>query len=158
MSVYGYGDVFMGYRYPKRARRAYIVDPEAWTRAAVFNAALAKTNPWVTFLRDRRYYKDISKILQAARDEYYSNPANLRDPERKIALLENELEKLKEEQKVINDNNAELVTQYRYAKKLPFNDAAATALDKLERSKANIQARINKIKSVAGLPEPVAKK
>jgi hypothetical protein len=90
MSVYGYGNVGMGYRYPRRARRAYIAYPKAWTRAAVFNAAIAKTNHWVNFLRDRGYYGKISDLLQAARDEYYSNPANLRDPERKIALLENE--------------------------------------------------------------------
>jgi hypothetical protein len=63
MSVYGYGYEGAGYRYPRRARRAYIADPKGWTRVTVFNAAVAKTNPWVNFLREKGYYKDISKIL-----------------------------------------------------------------------------------------------
>jgi hypothetical protein len=84
----------------------------------------------------------------------------LRDPERKIALLENEWEKLKEEQKVINENNAELLPQYKYGTKLPYNDAVARELEKLENDRKSIQARIIKIRAVAGLPEPkpVAKK
>jgi chromosome segregation ATPase len=112
--------------------------------------------------RYRGYYNEISKLLQAARDEYYSNPANLKDPERKIALLENELEKLKEEQQVIKEHNAELLPKYRYGNKLPYTDAVATALDKLKRDRDRIQARIDKIRAVAGLPAPqpvpVAKK
>jgi chromosome segregation ATPase len=158
MSVYGYGDIGMGYRYPRRARKAYIADKKGWTRAAVFNAVIAKTNPWVNFLRDRGYYNEISKLLQEARDEYYKNPANLRDPERKIDLLTKELEKLSEEQQVINQNYADLLPQYRYSAKLPYDEAVKAALDKLEREKKNIQTRINKIKSVMGAPPLVAKK
>jgi hypothetical protein len=101
MSVYGYRFQGVGYRCPRRARIAYISDPKKWTRAALFNATIAKTNPWVNFLRENGYYKHISELLQDARDYYFINPQNLRDPLKKISLLERKLAKLEEKKCVI---------------------------------------------------------
>jgi hypothetical protein len=47
MSVYGYGNVGMGYRYPRRARKAVIANPEAWARAVIYNKGVVAENPWV---------------------------------------------------------------------------------------------------------------
>jgi hypothetical protein len=67
----------------------------------------------------------------------------LKNPQKKIAILERELEKLGEEQKVINENNVG---------KVPYNEAVAVALGKLQRDKERIQERLDKIRAVAGLP------
>jgi hypothetical protein len=86
--------------------------------------------------------------LQETRDNYYSSPHNLRDPEKNM-ILDRELEKLKEEQDVIKAHNAELANKYRYADKLPYTHAIDAALEKLDKEQANIQARINKIRQAA---------
>jgi hypothetical protein len=80
----------------------------------------------------------------------------LRNPEKKISLIERELESLKEEQDVINKQYKEIQPQYKYAEKLPYEKAVKLTLDKLERQKRSVHNRIDNIRALAGL-QPVAK-
>jgi hypothetical protein len=83
MSVYGYGTEYgMGYRYPKRARKAVIADPEAWVRAAIYNKGVVAENPWVANLRKNKVYDKIRAILQEAKELYVP-----KDPEKSRVAL-----------------------------------------------------------------------
>jgi chromosome segregation ATPase len=161
MSVYGYGTEYgMGYRYPRRPRKAYIGKDQVklWTKAAVFNTAIANTNPWVKFLREHGYYKKISDALQEARTEYYKNLENLRNPDKNIALLERQLETLKEEQDAISKNYPDIADQYKYAEKLPYQNAVNETIKKLERQMNIISSRIADLKELKKLKLAAAKK
>jgi hypothetical protein len=70
MSVYGYGNLGMGYRYPRRAPKAVIADSEAWARAAIYNKGVVAENPWVIHLRKSGVYDQIRDLLQEARKTY----------------------------------------------------------------------------------------
>jgi hypothetical protein len=157
MSVYGYGTMYgEGYRYPRRARKAYIGadNAEKWTKAAVFNTAVARANPWVKFLRENGYYKQISNILQDARLEYYKKPENLgtvNDINRKLTLLERQLESLGEEQDVIQKNYKGLASAYQTTKaatKVSYDEAVNETINKLKRQMANINNRIATLKQI----------
>jgi hypothetical protein len=63
MSVYGYGNVYgMGYRYPRRARKAVIAEPEKWARAAIYNRGVVAENPWVRHLKKRCLQRNLKII------------------------------------------------------------------------------------------------
>jgi hypothetical protein len=47
MSVYGYGNFVGGHVYPKIKRTYEYAEPEKWAKAAIYNAAIVKENPWV---------------------------------------------------------------------------------------------------------------
>jgi hypothetical protein len=72
MSVYGYGTEYgMGYRYPRRARKAVIADPEAWTRAAIYNNGVVAENPWVQYLKKKGVYDQIKRYYREQRKTMY---------------------------------------------------------------------------------------
>jgi DNA repair exonuclease SbcCD ATPase subunit len=158
--MYGYGNVGMGYRYPRRSRKAYIGadNAKAWTKAAIFNTAVANNNPWVNFLRNNGYYQKISNLLQEARSKYYVDiPASRENLDRKIETLERQLESLKEEQGVINQNYADLEPLYnqkynKYLKTYPYAKAYKDTISKLDRDIANIEGRINLLRKLKEAP------
>jgi hypothetical protein len=116
MSVYGYG-----YRYPKRARKAVIANPEAWARAAIYNKGVVAENPWVQHLRQKGVYDQIRAILQEAKKDYV--PKN---PEKRKANLMRELNNLQDEYLAIAGDYPRLKEHYPY--KAVSYDAAKKAL------------------------------
>jgi hypothetical protein len=103
----GYGMYGQGYRYPGRKRRLTVetyFPPEAQpqlVRAAVFNRAIAKKNPWLTFLHENKYFEQIRNILKDAAAEYRKtnpiNPKQKRNLERQSTRLQAELNILQNE-------------------------------------------------------------
>jgi hypothetical protein len=100
----GYGMYGQGYRYPRRRRKLTVetyYPPEAQPqliRAAVFNRALASTNPWVQHLKDKGVYNEIRKLLQAARATYKP-----KESEKRTKQLERQLTKLKAELEILEN-------------------------------------------------------
>jgi chaperonin cofactor prefoldin len=103
----GYGMYGQGYRYPRRKRRLTVesyfspeVQPQL-IRAAVFNRAIAKKNPWLTFLHDKDYFNRIRTILKEAAAEYRkTNPVTQKQRknlERQSTRLQAELNILQNE-------------------------------------------------------------
>jgi hypothetical protein len=72
----GYGMYGQGYRYPRRQRQLTVqtyFSPKAQPqliRAAVFNRAIAKSNPWLQFLHENKYFEQIRNILKDAAAKY----------------------------------------------------------------------------------------
>jgi hypothetical protein len=93
MSIYGYGNVYgLGYRYPRRARKAVIDNSEAWARAAIYNKGVVAEKPWVQHLRKTGVYDKISELLQEAKATYV--PKN---PEKRRQNLIRELRNFEDE-------------------------------------------------------------
>jgi hypothetical protein len=86
----------MGYKYPRRARAAYVAEPEKWTRAVIFNRAVAANNPWIQHLINTLTYDEIRAALQEARASYKP-----KDPKKREDILKNEIRKLQEEYQTI---------------------------------------------------------
>jgi hypothetical protein len=140
MSVYGYEDVGMGYRYSRRARKAVIANPEAWARAAIYNKGVMNENPWVKHVKQKGVYQQISALLQEARKDYI-----LLDPEKRKKILMRELENLRDEYVAIDENYPELKQEYKY--KLRYDEAKKATLDRLMR-------RANAIANELGIQVP----
>jgi hypothetical protein len=94
-NMYGYGLEGYGYRYPKRKRRLTVetyypekVYPDV-IRAATFNRALAKKNPWIEHLDSSGFYTKVRELLQEARKTYKP-----KDPAKRAKVLDRELTKL----------------------------------------------------------------
>jgi hypothetical protein len=72
----GYGMYGQGYRYPKRQRQLTVktyFSPEMQPqliRAAVFNRAIAKKNPWLQFLEKEKVFQQIRDLLKQKAAEY----------------------------------------------------------------------------------------
>jgi DNA repair exonuclease SbcCD ATPase subunit len=165
MSLYGYGYEGMGYRYPKRPRKAYIgKDQEKlWTRAAVFNTAIANNNPWVKFLRDNKYYDEIKDVFQRARQAYYSKRpyTNVSDVQRKIGQLERQLETLRKEHAVIEKTAPDLTDVYastKVASSVPYAQAVDLTKNKLRNEINRINSRIAELESIKEQLRLAAKK
>jgi hypothetical protein len=140
MSVYGYDDLGMGYRYPRRARKAVIADPEKWARAAIYNKGVVEENPWVQHLKQKGVYDQIRAILQEAKKDYV--PKN---PEKKKTNLMRELNNLQDEYYAISGDYPKLKEQYPY-KAVSYDAAKKALLDKLI-SRANAIANELGVKS-----------
>jgi hypothetical protein len=130
MSLYGYGFEGMGYRYPRRARKAVIADPKAWARAAIYNKGVVEENPWVTHLRNTGVYDKIRELLESARATYV--PKN---PEKRKQNLIRQLRNLEDEYRAISGDYPDLKAAYKY-KAMPY-DAAREAVMKQIAKKAN---------------------
>jgi hypothetical protein len=140
MSVYGYGNVGMGYRYPRCERKAVIVNPEAWARAAIYNKGVVAENPWVQHLRQKGVYDQIRAILQEAKKDYV--PKN---PEKRRESLARELKNLEDEYIAISRDYPNLRAGYKY-KTLNCDQARDRALDQII-SRANAISKETGIKS-----------
>jgi hypothetical protein len=126
MSVYGYGTEYgMGYRYPRRARKAVIAEPEKWARAAIYNKGVVADNPWVQHLKQKGVYDQIRALLQEAKKDYV--PKN---PEKRKASLMRELENLQDEYNTLAVDYPKLRENYRY-KTLSYDDARHNAIAKI---------------------------
>jgi hypothetical protein len=93
-NMYGYGLEGYGYRYPKRKRRLAVetyypenVYPDV-IRAATFNHALARKNPWIEHLEKSQFYDKVRQLLQEARKTYKP-----KDPAKRAKVLDRELTK-----------------------------------------------------------------
>jgi CRISPR/Cas system CSM-associated protein Csm3 (group 7 of RAMP superfamily) len=155
MSLYGYGYEGMGYRYPRRPRKAYIGEKQAqtWTKAAVFNTAISRSNPWVDFLRNNNYYDEIKDVFRRAREAYYQKyPLNdLPVVERKLDLLKKQLDTLKEEGDVIERNAPGLADIYattKVAKRVSYGDAVEETKARLRNEIDRINSRIAELEAV----------
>jgi hypothetical protein len=136
MSLYGYG-----YRYPRRARKAVIADPEKWARAAIYNKGVVAENPWVQHLRKKGVYDEISRLLQEAKKDYV--PKN---PEKRKIALNRELQNLQDEYLAIAADYPKLKEQYPY-KTMTYDAAKKAYLDKLIN-------RANTIANELGIESP----
>jgi hypothetical protein len=97
----GYGMYGQGYRYPRRRRRLTVetyFPPEAQpalVRAAVFNRAIAKKNPWLQFLEKENVFGQIRDLLKQKAAEYRAKkpvtPKDKRALERQSTRLQAEL-------------------------------------------------------------------
>jgi DNA repair exonuclease SbcCD ATPase subunit len=163
--MYGYGELYgSGYRYPRRPRKAYIgKDQEKlWTRAAVFNTAIANNNPWVKFLREN-YYDEIKDVFRRARQAYYSKRpyTNVSDVQRKISQLEKQLETLREEHGVIEKTAPDLTDVYastKVASSIPYAQAVDLTKNKLRNEINRINSRIAELESIKEQLKLAAKK
>jgi DNA repair exonuclease SbcCD ATPase subunit len=167
MSIYGYGQLYgSGYRYPRRPRKAYIgKDQEKlWTRAAVFNTAIANKNPWVEFLRSKNFYDELRDKLRDLRVEYYQKHrpyTSVTDVQRKISQLEKQLDTLREERDVIERTAPDLTEVYagtKVAQKLPYAQAVDLTKSKLNKEINSINARIAELESMKEQLRLAAKK
>jgi hypothetical protein len=139
MSVYGYGNVGMGYRYPKRARKAVIAEPEKWARAAIYNKGVVAENPWVQHLKKKGVYDQIRLLLQEAKKDYV--PKN---PEKRRISLMREMENLRDEYATLATDYPNLRQNYPY-KVLSYDDARQSVMTKLLN-------RIDAISRQLGIP------
>jgi Lon protease-like protein len=160
MSLYGYG-----YRYPRRSRKAYIGEKQAqaWTKAAVFNTALSRANPWVEFLKEKGVYDDIREKFRQARIEYFKKHPykDLPVVERKIDLLKKQLDTLKEESDVITRNAPDLADLYastRVASKVSYDKAVDETKARLRNEIDRINSRIAELQAVKEQLMAAAKK
>jgi hypothetical protein len=141
MSLYGYGFEGMGYRYPRRARKAVIADPEKWARAAIYNKGVVAENSWVQHLKQKGVYDQIRTILQEAKKDYV--PKN---PEKRKVALNRELQNIQDEYLAIAADYPKLKEQYPY-KAISYDAAKKALLDKLI-------ARANAIANELGVVSP----
>jgi hypothetical protein len=145
MSVYGYGNIGMGYRYPKRARRVFIAEPEKWVRAAIYNKGVVADNPWVQHLKTNHVYDKIRALLQEAKKDYVP-----KDPEKRKASLMREMENLRDEYATVAADYPALRQNYKY-KAISYDAARQAVMDKLMN-------RISAISAELGLPPFQSKK
>jgi outer membrane murein-binding lipoprotein Lpp len=165
MSLYGYGQLYgSGYRYPRRPRKAYIGkdQAEAWTKAAIFNTAISRSNPWVQFLKEKGVY-EIKDVFQRARKAYYKDHpyTKVSDVQRKISLLEKQLDTLREEHDAIERNAPGLSDIYSSTKvsgTVPYGKAVKLTTDKLKSEIDRINSRIDELKAVKDQLMAAAKK
>jgi hypothetical protein len=141
MCIYGYGNEGMGYRYPRRARKAVIADPEKWARAAIYNKGVVAENPWVAHLKKKGVYDQIRAILQEAKKDYVP-----RNPEKRKANLMRELDNIQDEYLAIAADYPKLKERYPY-KAVSYDAAKKALLDKLV-------ARANAIANELGVKSP----
>jgi hypothetical protein len=127
MSVYGYGFEGLGYRYPRRARKAVIANPEAWARAAIYNKGVVAENPWVTHLRKNGVYDKIRELLESARATYV-----LKNPEKRRQNLIRQLKSLEDEYIAVSGDYSKLKEGYKYMA-LTYDDVRKAVLDQLAK-------------------------
>jgi hypothetical protein len=146
-NMYGYGLEGYGYRYPKRKRRLTVetyypesVQPEV-IRAATFNRALARKNPWIEHLDKSGFYTEVRELLQQAKKTY--KPEN---PEKRAKVLARELTKLQaqlnilEKEKVARSLESEYKKRYgEKFKDLTYETALDDKIARLQNEIARIQ-------------------
>jgi hypothetical protein len=128
MSIYGYGSEYVGgIAYPKVQRQFLYAEPEKWAKAAIYNAAIVKQNPWVNYLKQNGVYKQIGQILREARQGYKSvNPA------KRAKTLKTQLNRVQKIYNLVNadyPDHPELRQEYDY--KIPYEEAKGRALARL---------------------------
>jgi hypothetical protein len=151
----GYGMYGQGYRYPRRRRKLTVetfYSPEAKPdiiRAAVFNRAIARNNPWIEHLPESKFYEKVRNLLQEAKATYKP-----KDPAKRSKLLDRELTKLQAQLNILQQERAakSLEPEYgdTYGKK--YKDTYDTVLDdkitRLQNEIARIQQAIDSLKSL----------
>jgi len=98
-----------GYRYPKTKRSIVVTYPYSFTKAAVFNKAIAERNPWVEHLRNTHTYDKIRQLLQEAKKSYVPD-----HPERTNKSRESRVKILQGIVTAINMFKDELKKEYKY--------------------------------------------
>jgi hypothetical protein len=118
-NMYGYGLEGYGYRYPRRRRKLTVetyypesAHPEL-IRAAVFNRAIAKKNPWIEHLEKSKFYENVRNLLQQARATYKP-----KDPAKRAKTLARELTKLQAELNVLQKEKTARSLAPEYAQTL----------------------------------------
>jgi hypothetical protein len=126
--MYGYGSEYVGgIAYPKVQRQYLYAEPEKWAKAAIYNAAIVKQNPWVEYIKKNNVYKQIGKLLRDARQGY--KPVN---PAKRAKTLKTQLNRVYKIYDLVNaeyPNNPELRQEYDY--KIPYEEAKGRALARL---------------------------
>jgi hypothetical protein len=154
-NMYGYGLEGYGYRYPRRRRKLTVetfyspeVQPDV-IRAAVYNRAIARNNPWIQHLRKTDFYTKVRQLLQEARATYKP-----KDPAKRRKLLNQELTKLQAQLNILQQEKLakSLATEYgdTYGKK--YKDTYDTVLDdkitRLQNEIARIQQSLQSLPTV----------
>jgi uncharacterized small protein (DUF1192 family) len=143
----GYGMYGQGYRYPRRKRRLTVetyypekVYPDV-IRAATFNRALAKKNPWIEHLEKSHFYENARNLLQEARKTYKP-----KDPAKRAKVLSRELTKLQAQLNLLEKEKVakSLENEYRkrYGEKftdLPYEKVLDDKIARLQNEIARIQ-------------------
>jgi hypothetical protein len=131
MSMYGYG-----YRYPRAKRIVEIQYPEEYARAAVFNKAAARANPWIKFLKSRGKFQQVGQLLREAAEEYHASPeykASLTaDKEEKLAhARESRIRRLEARKRALEAAKESLRAKYpsKYAGAVSYDEAYEAALE-----------------------------
>jgi hypothetical protein len=141
----GYGMYGQGYRYPRRRRRLTVetyFPPEAQPeliRAAVFNRAIAKKNPWLQFLEKEKVFEQIRELLKKKAAEYRAQKP-LTDQGRKS--LNQRATKLQAELNILQNELQNKRLAQEFAKDYPGVDYTKLIQDKIEK----LQSELNRIK------------
>jgi hypothetical protein len=144
--MYGYGLEGYGYRYPKRKRRLTVETyyPESLhpqvIKAAAFNRALAKKNPWIEHLEKSHFYENVRKLLQEARKSYKP-----KDPEKRARTLARELTKLQAQLNILQKEKAAKSLEPLYKKKYGEKFEDLTYEDVLDEKIVRLQNEIARI-------------
>jgi hypothetical protein len=155
MSVYGYGTDFIGgVGYPKVQRQMVYAEPEKWAKAAIYNAAVVKENPWVKHLRENGVYDEIRNILNKTKATY--KPVN---PVKRTKNLTRELNRVKKIYALVNPEYPEVRQEYYF--KTPYDEAKAAALARLikqaNRLAKELDVQVQLPKPTVNIPEDYLK-
>jgi hypothetical protein len=150
----GYGMYGQGYRYPRRKRELTVktfyppdVQPGV-IKAAVFNRALVRKNPWIEHLEKSHFYENVRKLLQEARATYKP-----KDPTKRKNVLDRELTKLQAQLNILQQEKLarSLEPEYKKTYGEKFKDLTyETVLDdkiaRLQNEIARIQQFLQSLK------------
>jgi hypothetical protein len=145
-NMYGYSLEGYGYRYPRRRRQLTVetyYSPETQPeliRAAMFNRAIAKRNPWIEHLEKSGFYKNVRDLLQQARATYKP-----KDPEKRQKVLKRELTRLQAELNVLQDEAKARKLAPEYAQTLGKKYTDLTYDDVLKDKISRLQKEIARI-------------
>jgi hypothetical protein len=156
----GYGMYGQGYRYPKRRRELTVktyydlkVQPDV-IRAAVFNRALAKKNPWIEHLEKSHFYEKVRDLLQQARATYKP-----KYPAKRAKTLDRELTKLQAQLNILEQEKLakSLKKEYdkEYGKKfedLTYDTVLDDKITRLQNEIARIQQTLGILKQQSQAP------
>jgi hypothetical protein len=146
-NMYGYGLEGYGYRYPRRRRIIPTVEtfypPESQPqliRAAVFNRAIAKKNPWLQFLEKENVFGQIRDLLKQKAAQYRAQkPITEKDKK----ALEWQFTRLQAELNILQNELQKKSLRDEFRKEYPGVDYDQTIQGKINKLQSELN-RINK--------------
>jgi hypothetical protein len=142
----GYGMYGQGYRYPRRQRQLTVktyFSPEMQPqliRAAVFNRAIAKKNPWLQFLEKENVFGQIRDLLKQKAAQYRAQkPITEKDKK----ALEWQFTRLQAELNILQNELQKKSLRDEFRKEYPGVDYDQTIQGKINKLQSELN-RINK--------------
>jgi hypothetical protein len=141
----GYGMYGQGYRYPRRRRKLTVetyYTPESQPeliRAAVFNRAIAKKNPWLQFLEKENVFGQIRDLLKQKAAKYRAkNPVT----EKTRKVLQRQHTKLQAELNILQNELQNKRLAQEFTSNYPGTDSTEIIQGKINK----LQSELNRIK------------